>query len=503
MLLIGLAFAAQTLAEDCTPVWAVWKLDTKESFAAMNVFAPDIWSYDASYSCAVASGSYNREGWLLTPPRDMQGAASAVIAFEHAHKFAGTPSDELTLWVTANYTGSVTTTKWHELPIPNYSTQSSWAFVSNTIHVPGEYIGERTVFGFCYRSTASSNAKWEIRSVRVVSACKEGEKETRPVKVCAQNVQNYYYNFAESSRPKYQDKEGLAQKTMRIVHSMLHINADVYALCEVEAKPIVLNQLTDSLNKYCGVAGRYATIQDGISKNTDSYDNALKSGFIYRTDRVKPVGSNTAASKTAYYKDVMRIQAFEEKASGGRFVVSMNHFKAKDSSADGGESTRITNVNDLLSALKSVSTDPDILVMGDLNCTVDEAPVRKLTAAGYSEQLLRFDSDAFSHCYGGQGSLIDHALANASMAAQVVNAYVAHVCTTGCGYDNYDLSYSDHEPCVVEICLRENGICKFEGVEEVTARTPDNGCRKILIGGHLFIVLPGGEMYDITGKKVQ
>jgi predicted extracellular nuclease len=111
------------------------------------------------------------------------------------------------------------------------------------------------------------------------------------IRVLGNNLQNYYYNYSESSRPSYNDDAGRAEKTHKIMDMMLTADADIYAFCEVEAKPIVLQQLVDSLNQAVGTI-RYAAISDNINVATDQYDNAIKSGFIYRLDKVTPYGNN-------------------------------------------------------------------------------------------------------------------------------------------------------------------------------------------------------------------
>ena len=170
------------------------------------------------------------------------------------------------------------------------------------------------------------------------------------IRVLGNNLQNYYYNYDESSRPSYNDDAGRATKTHRIMEMMLTADADIYAFCEVEAKPIVLQQLVDSLNAAVGTT-RYATVSDGINITTDRYDNALKSGFIYRTDKVKPYGTSYAATSVTYYKNVMRIQAWEELRTGERFTLSMNHFKANSDSASIAK--RVENANWLLNGLNT------------------------------------------------------------------------------------------------------------------------------------------------------
>ena len=290
------------------------------------------------------------------------------------------------------------------------------------------------------------------------------ETVTGSLRVCAQNLQNYYYNYTSSERPDYSDDAGFRAKTLKIVNAMLEIDADIYAFCEVEAKPIVLAQLADSMNTHAGVAGRYAAVSDNIDYTLGTgNDNHIKSGFIYRTDKVAPVGSNYGAvSGNGYYAHTMRLQAFRQLSDGEKLVISMNHFKAKDSSDDQGESTRISNASNLIAALNSVSADPDILVLGDLNCQVDETPMTMILDAGYEEQLLKYNENAWSHCFSS-GELIDHVLANESMAAQIVNAYVKHVSAHKCNAAvTSSQSWSDHDPYVVEINLvpKQLGPCE-------------------------------------------
>lgn len=264
--------------------------------------------------------------------------------------------------------------------------------------------------------------------------------------VCAQNLRNYTTDFT-SSRADCKDAECFAAKTNKIVQSLLYIDADIYAFCELEAKEVVLKQLVDSMNKSAGTV-KYAFVSDGI----DDENSYVRSGFVYRPDRVRTVGTNKAASSAYYYRYTMRYQMFEEIATGERFTLSMNHFKAKDNTEDMGNAKREANANDLVSAMNSISIDPDILIVGDLNCLVTESPIQIILNAGYTEQLLRYDASAYTHCYSGQ-QLIDHAFANATMATQVTGAGVVHICTSCGSTYTYDYTYSDHDPYMVGLKL--------------------------------------------------
>lgn len=318
------------------------------------------------------------------------------------------------------------------------------------------------------------------------------------LRVCAQNLENYYYNYNLSSRPKYNDAEGFRVKTQKIVNAMLDIDADIYAFCEVEATPIVLEQLADSMNMHAGAAGRYVAVYDGIDYTwyEGIADNQIKSGFIYRTDKVETVGSNTGAVYSGYYARTMRIQAFKQLSSNEKLIVSMNHFKAKDNSEDQGESMRQINANNLVSALSYQSADPDILILGDLNCEASEEPIQTIINAGFEEQLLKFNPNAWSHCYGS-GELIDHVLANSTMADQIFNAYVKHICAHWCNSAvSSEDSWSDHDPYVIEMYL--GGMPETTAVEKAQM---DYNAQKIIRQGQI-IIIRGGVEYSITGQRL-
>lgn len=281
------------------------------------------------------------------------------------------------------------------------------------------------------------------------------------VVVLGQNMRNYFAHYAESSRSDCADLECFTSKTSKIVDVFTYVNADIFALCELEANEAPLQILTDSLN------GRttdrpYAYITDNISDNEYTF---IKSGFIYRKDKVKPIGANNAGTSQTYYKYTMRYQMFEDLTTGGRFTLSMNHFKAKDTTENQGNAKRVTNATDLQNTLSSITSDPDILILGDLNCEMGEEPLQLLVDAGYEEQLLLYNPSAFSHCYGG-GQLIDHVFANSTMATQITGAAVYHICTKcgeGAAY-NADYRYSDHDPYLVGLKLNaesgEDTECK-------------------------------------------
>ena len=314
------------------------------------------------------------------------------------------------------------------------------------------------------------------------------------LRVLGNNLENYYFNY-NTGRGNYTDEER-AEKTRKIVAMILQSDADIFAFCEVEAKPDVLTHLAQAMNIEAGEEGLYVAVYDGIDVDWDSYyNNNIKAGFIYRSDKVQPYMSNYQATNVTYYKNTMRIQAWEELATGERFTLSMNHFKAL--SDDASKNKRVDNATWLMSGLSNSSKvkDPDILIMGDLNAQMDENCITIIENGGYEEQLLRFDENAYSYIYKGTHELIDHAFANETMAAQITGAAVWHTNTS----QSYSQRYSDHDAVMVGLRLGEDEPIDPSDIDGIDASVPT--VQKIIRHGQLIIIRSGVE-YTITGQRL-
>lgn len=492
---------------DCSPVNATYLASGLDNCTVDN---STIWtwnSYNYAKATAFKTGLEPSEAHLFTPELNLMDSKAVTFSFTHVHRYCDSPSEELTLWVTPDFQGSYEASTWYQLTINPYADQSDWKpWLYVSVNVPAAYVGSKTVFAFKYQWTSSSTGTWELKNVNIQSECANGETVS-PVslpdigdgrlRIFAQNLQNYYYNL-NTGRGNYTEEE-FREKTRKIVDAMMWSDADIYALCEVEAQPIVLAQLADSMNRR--VEGEpFVPVYDGIAEPWSSdKDYNIKSGFIYNKNTVKEVGSSYGGTAGyGYYSHTMRIQTFEEIATGERFTLSMNHFKAKDSSSDKGNGTRVTNATNLVNRLPQFALDPDLLILGDLNCEVGEEPLTIIQNAGYEEQLLKYNTDPFSHCYNG-GELIDHVFANATMSGQITGAGVYHLCTY-CSPEssqNYNYRYSDHDPCLVGLKL---GKGSGEGWQQTEL---EQRAQKTIENGQLLITLPDGSCYNGFGIRIR
>lgn len=293
------------------------------------------------------------------------------------------------------------------------------------------------------------------------------------ITVVGQNVQNFFYTLdrtrtTDNGVPmsNYNDEAGRTKKLNAIINALGPYKADIYAFNEVEAKPEAMQLIATAMSQQTGLT--YLAIEDGFDYDTTDPQEAsgvIKSGYIYNTATVKPYGTSYATGLGFVYTRQMRLQTFESLATGERFALSVNHFKAGGVDENGAK--RVDNSTALLQGL-SQALDPDILILGDLNSEVGEECLNMIENAGYTEQLIKYaGTTAYTHCYGG-GEIIDHVYANSTMAEQVTKVEVLAVANT-CSVD-YNKAYSDHNPYLVELELKhyDNGL-NFVKATEVKA----------------------------------
>ena len=126
-----------------------------------------IWSYN-SYKYMKATGHQAgsaTESWLISPMINLAAATAPELTFDHTHKFAGTPAQELTVWATADNGAN-----WEQLTIPTYAANTNWTFVSSGAISLTKYVGKTIKIAYKYVSTEANAATWEIKNVVVKEA---------------------------------------------------------------------------------------------------------------------------------------------------------------------------------------------------------------------------------------------------------------------------------------------------------------------------------------------
>lgn len=268
-------------------------------------------------------------------------------------------------------------------------------------------------------------------------------------------------------------EEAFQRQRAKIVAAMLAMDADVYAICEIEEGSYSVAELTEALNQAAGSATRkYRWIDSGDSKVT----NYTKNTFIYNSETV-----TTHKEFKLYNGSYLRlrhiVQCFELRENGARVILAMNHFKSKGGgNATGGNKDqfdgqsqfnerRLSEAKDCLATyaeLMSYYGDSDVLVLGDLNSYSLEDPIRLFTDAGYTNELTRFAPQAYSYTYRGEVGNLDHSLSSPSLTSQVTGASPWDINASEPLYLEYPYAdyftptpyrYSDHNPILTGLQL--------------------------------------------------
>ncbi|MCQ2286426.1 MAG: choice-of-anchor J domain-containing protein [Bacteroidales bacterium] len=280
--------------------------------------------------------------------------------------------------------------------------------------------------------------------------------------VCAANLKHYWPDW-EGSLSSAKSDTDFQRQHIKLMKALINIDADIFALTELQPGPRALNSIVDGLNEKTQ-PGLYAYVDD---KDTTMVQN-IKVGYIYRTDKVVPVLNLGYPYGTTYQEMTYRhreyVQAFDELATGERFMISMNHFKA-----GAGDSTllssRLANAKHLTAFLDTYRKsnyyrDDDILIVGDLNSFMSESPITHIEDAGYVNLEKLMAPTDYSYAYDNKVEYLDYAFATPALTPQVtgvaayhLNADESTVFYYSEGEDTSMYRYSDHDPILVGLKL--------------------------------------------------
>jgi hypothetical protein len=145
------------------------------TFKSYSVTGSQVWTYDATYKCALmsgySSGNKDNEDWLISPAQDLSNATKATLFFSHACKlYTGGSWDMLTIQVSSDYDGvSNPSTQGTWVEYKDYIQNETWTFKSSGPLDLNQFAGQQNVyFAFKYVSTLTGAPKWEIASCAIL-----------------------------------------------------------------------------------------------------------------------------------------------------------------------------------------------------------------------------------------------------------------------------------------------------------------------------------------------
>jgi predicted extracellular nuclease len=295
------------------------------------------------------------------------------------------------------------------------------------------------------------------------------------VRVAGFNLLNYFNTFGATAcsngvgggSAECRGAENAAEferQAAKTVQAALGSGADILVVNEIENDGYGADSaLQDLVNRLDAAAapGTWAFVDAdaGTGRLNALGTDAIKVGILYRPAAVSPVGTTATLATGAFGPFTTSggviqrnrpalAQGFEQRGGASRFTVVANHLKSKGSdcagniapvgpdpdTGDGQGNCNLTRTAAAAALLGWLATDPTasgsplVLLMGDLNSYALEDPVRTLTTAGYVNLVAdRLGPLAYSYVFDGQWGYLDHALATAALAPQVVGVTEWHV----------------------------------------------------------------------------
>ena len=383
-------------------------------------------------------------------------------------------------------------------------------------------------------------------------------------RVASLNVLNYFTTIEgltdNGNNPRgADDLAELERQADKLVETLMGLKSDVIGLIEIEndfaGESFGIKALVDELNVASG-SDMWAFVDPG---QEFVGDDAIAVAFIYNATTVDLVG-DAAILDTAEFLDPLGdetsgdsynraalAQTFQEKATGGVFSASVNHFKSKGSltgaaaDADQGDGAGNNNATrteaarllaEWLDTDPTASGDADRLILGDLNAYARETPITTLEAAGYTDLARAFEGDdVYSYRFSGQIGTLDYALANEALNEQVTGATTWNVNSDTPVFFDYNLDDtftgpntlrptdqglfdgstplrgSDHDPVVIGLALENDGQLLIAGDEGVNRLNGTDADERIDSGGGRLDVVQGGGgsdtfvFTDLTGAR--
>lgn len=242
----------------------------------------------------------------------------------------------------------------------------------------------------------------------------------------------------------------------KLIDALTKIDADIFGLVEIEnnggAGVPAIAELVSRLNEQLR-APVYQYVPTGVV-GTD----AITAGLIYKSAVVQPQGAPATLTDPAFtdpnatgqqrnrpaVAQTFRVVAASNPDRNALFTVVVNHLKSKSPDAAVGADMDLLDGqsawNDTRSRAASYLAnvwlpsdptgqgDPDFLIIGDLNAYRGETPITALRTAGYTDLHDTFElGGGYSYVFDGQLGYLDHALANTTMASQVVDFASWHI----------------------------------------------------------------------------
>ncbi|MEM9400889.1 MAG: ExeM/NucH family extracellular endonuclease [Pseudomonadota bacterium] len=367
------------------------------------------------------------------------------------------------------------------------------------------------------------------------------------LKIVSFNVENFFNT--EGGRGA-SNAEELSIQIDKLVLALSALDADVYGLIELEndsseGASSSIAELTAALNAAnatsCGM--NYSFL---AKTEADPSEDEIAVGLIFCASTVAQApGTELAVLNDTVLTEIGLFTrplfndfrtnrtpiaaTFEERATGERFTVTVNHFKSKGSGGsqgtideDAGDGAGAFNAMRteaslaLLAWLDTAPTgsdDPDIAILGDLNAYAFETPITALEMAGF-EDLAKRTPFSYGFVFRGASGTLDYILTSTDLSPDVTGFDEWHINADEPPSFEYPqllanrenpFRISDHDPAIAGIDLDDT-----IAPEIASCGTPDSGTIRPWNRGIKFTAdvsdrqdaHPDVEITDVRCKRV-
>ena len=278
--------------------------------------------------------------------------------------------------------------------------------------------------------------------------------------VCGFNLENYYMTWGSMGASSYSEHQ---KQRAKISKALKQINADIFGFVELQQGDEAIDEIVNDLNS--NISGRnYKHFHDAASGTMQKVD------YVYDDNIVEPIGTPVETNVELSYRKKM--VCFREKATGEKFIYSINHFKSMNTGGADRRTNEAKAVVKLYNSYRQNSNiqEKDILIMGDMNCYAYTDPIQVFINNGMIDLHRAFHADSsYSYMFSNQASYIDHAISNETLYRQITGMSGYHINSDEDDKYTYDKSSdntmfrcSDHDPVLVGLKLDNSLSQSFE-----------------------------------------
>ncbi|MBR6929574.1 MAG: choice-of-anchor J domain-containing protein [Bacteroidales bacterium] len=150
------------------------------TYMTYDILGPQSWEidYQTAKMTGYVSGSYNaNEDWLISSPVAITGVNDAKMTVVYIGRYFSSINDEVTIWVSTNYTwgSDPTTASWTQVPT-SLTEGNNWNDFLTAEASLTQFVGQTVTFAVKYTSTDSKAGTMEIQRICI----EEGSGEVPP-----------------------------------------------------------------------------------------------------------------------------------------------------------------------------------------------------------------------------------------------------------------------------------------------------------------------------------